>query len=61
MVQRVKGSVLSLQWLGSLLWQGFNPWPKNFHMLWAGPKKPKTKQIVSAQETTEAVNFVINN
>ena len=22
----------------SLLWHGFNPWPGNFHMPWAGPK-----------------------
>ena len=23
----------------SLLWLGFDPWPGNFHMLWAWPKK----------------------
>ena len=32
MVQQVKDPAVSLQWLGSLLWQGFKPWPKNFHM-----------------------------
>ena len=36
--QRVKDPVLSLQQLGLLLWHGFDPWPQNFHMLWAWPK-----------------------
>ena len=25
---------LSLQQLGLLLWYGFGPWPRNFHMPW---------------------------
>ena len=25
----------------SLLWLGFDPWPRNFHMLWAQPKTKK--------------------
>ena len=29
---------LSQQRLGSLLWHGFSPWPRNFHMPWALPK-----------------------
>ena len=29
----VKDPVLSVQWLKSLLWHGFNPWTRNFHML----------------------------
>ena len=33
MAQRVKDSALSL------LWYEFNPWPMNFHMPWAWPKK----------------------
>ena len=37
--KRVKDPALSLQWLGSLLWHGFSPWPGNFHMVWARPKK----------------------
>ena len=37
--QWVKGLALSLQRLWSLLWQGFDPWPRNFHILWTGPKK----------------------
>ena len=32
--QWVKDPALSLQWLGLLLWCGFDPWPRNFHMLW---------------------------
>ena len=32
MVQQVK------DWLGSLLCCGFNPWPRNFCMLWVWPK-----------------------
>ena len=33
MAQRAKDLTLSLQWLWSLLWRGFSPWPRNFHML----------------------------
>ena len=33
----VQNLMLSLQWLGLLLWRGFDPWPRNFHMPW--PKK----------------------
>ena len=37
--QRVKDLALSLMWLWLLLWCGFDPWPGNFHVLWAWPKK----------------------
>ena len=33
MAQEVKNLVVSL------LWPEFNPWPQNFHMPWAWPKK----------------------
>ena len=33
-----------LQWLGSLLWLGFSPWPGNFHMLQAGTKEKKERK-----------------
>ena len=39
MTQWVKDLVWLLQWLGSLLWYRFEPWPGNFHMPWAWPKK----------------------
>ena len=50
-MHQVKDPVLSLQWLGSLLWCRFNPWPGNFHMPWAQPKKkknlaPKEKKVI---------------
>lgn len=32
-VQQLKDPVSSLQWLGLLLWCGFDPWFENFHML----------------------------
>ena len=37
--QWVQYPALSLQWLESLLWLGFDPWPGNFHVLWVGPKR----------------------
>ena len=37
MAQLVKDTVLLL------LWRGFHPWPENFHMPWALPKKKKQK------------------
>ena len=39
--QWVNDPVLLLQWLGLLLWLGFDPWPRNFHIPWAWPKKEK--------------------
>ena len=33
--QWVKNLAWSLQQPGMLLWCGFNPWPRNFHMMWA--------------------------
>ena len=41
MAQWVKDMALSLEWLGSLLWLGFDPWPRNFHVSQAWPKKKK--------------------
>ena len=37
--QQVNDPVLSLLWLGSQLWHGFDLWPKNFCMPWAQPNK----------------------
>ena len=41
-VQYVKDLALSLQWLGTLLWRGFDPWPGNFRILRAWPKPNQT-------------------
>ena len=38
----VKDLVLSLLWLGSLLWRRFSPWPRTFCMLQAQPKQNKS-------------------
>ena len=35
----VKDLAVSLLWLGLLLWLKFDPWPGNFCMVWALPKK----------------------
>uniref|UniRef100_A0A8D1ZI69 Acyl-CoA thioesterase 11 n=1 Tax=Sus scrofa TaxID=9823 RepID=A0A8D1ZI69_PIG len=40
-LQWVKDLASSLQWLSSLLWHGFDPWPGNLSMLHAWPKKKK--------------------
>ena len=39
--QWVKDLSLSLQWLGLPLWCGFDPWPRNFHILKKKQKKKK--------------------
>ena len=36
--QWVKDPALSLQWLGTLLWSKFCPWPGNFHLPQTWPK-----------------------
>ena len=46
----ISGIVLSLQQPGSLLWREFDPWPRNFYMLW--PKKEKFLQSESYLPTT---------
>ena len=43
MAQWVKDPVLSLKWLGALRWCGFDPWPRNFHMLRVLLKNNKQK------------------
>ena len=44
MLQQVKELAQSLQWLRSLLWRGFNPWPGDFRMPLAWQKKKKKKK-----------------
>ena len=45
--------MLSLQWLGLLLWHGFDPWPKNFHMPWLWPKKKKKEEEEEEEKKAE--------
>ena len=51
MAQWVKDPLWSLRWLRWLLWHGFNPWPGNFHRLWAQPKKEKKRMHGGAATT----------
>ena len=46
----VEDLVLSLLQLGSLVWFGFNPWPKNFYMPWVWPKNNFLKVITKDVE-----------
>ena len=43
MEQLFKDLALLLQWLGSLLGHGFNPWPGDFCIPEVWPKKKKKK------------------
>ena len=45
-VQWVKDLVLLVQQLRSLLWLGFNPLPRKFHMPWAQTKKKIVKELL---------------
>ena len=64
--QQVKNPVLSLQWLGSLLWHMFNPWLGNFHILWACGNKTKqnknknknTKKLSPVTSCWDSCNFL---
>ena len=62
MVQCVKDLVLSLWWCGVQflaqaqwvkgllqLWLGFNPWPRNFHMLRVRPKIRSFRQCMASR------------
>ena len=41
MAQQVKDLALSFQWLGLLLWLGFDPWPRYFCIAVGTAKKKK--------------------
>ena len=56
MAQQVKDPVLSLLWLGSLPWCGFNPWPNNFCMPWVPPKKKITLKLSNLQQQKFAIS-----
>ena len=56
----VKDLALSFPWLGSLLWHGFEPWPRNFCMPWARPKqKTPNKQTNKKPQITLRETFGI--
>ena len=57
MTHWVKDPVLSLQWLGSLLWRGFHSWPGNFCMPQAQPKRKKGKKL---KESSHCGSVVMN-
>ena len=42
--QQVKDTALSLLWLGSLLWRGFYPWPRELLPTLGMAKKKKKKE-----------------
>ena len=42
--QWVKDPALSLQWLGSLLWHGLSPWPRNIYIPRVQPKRGEKKK-----------------
>ena len=44
--QQVKDPALSLLWLWLLLWCEFDSWPRNFCMMWAGPKEKKKNGMI---------------
>ena len=48
-VQQIKDPALSLPCPGSLLWQGFSPWPGNFHMLQVQPKQTNKQTLIMGQ------------
>ena len=54
MVKQIKDPVSSLQRLGSLLWLGFDPWPRNIHVPQNGQKeKGKRKRKEKRKKTKE--------
>ena len=58
MAQQVKDPALSLQWLGSSVWCGFNPWLGNFHMPQAKLKQ-KTKHNLDVTELNSPPVFIL--
>ena len=58
MVQWVKDLELSLQQLWSLLWGGFNPWPRNFHMPQGMARKKKKDHIELENNISDNESYV---
>ena len=56
---RLKDTVFSLLWLGSLLWCRFDPWPGNFPMPQGGKKKKKKKKRHTKNLKTQNSGFEI--
>ena len=54
-------SFLVTQWakdlVFSLLWHGFNPWPRNFHMTQAWPKKKSKKKYKIGKKEVKPSQF----
>ena len=57
--QQVKDLVLSLQWLGSLLWCGFDTWTQSLHMSWARPGKKKKKEVCKTHRCLRWINIIV--
>ena len=51
--QQVKDLTLSLLWLEALLWLGFDPWPRNFHVRLKKKKKKITVMGVPYWSSSE--------
>ena len=60
MAQQVKDLTLSLQQLGSLLWNEFDPWPRNFHMLQERPKKKKKERKKERKNDLARITTEVN-
>ena len=62
LVQQVKDPVLSLQWLGSLLWYRLDPWPRNFHIphRYCQKQKQKPKHRMMGLYGRYIFNFLSN-
>ena len=58
-MQLVKDLALSLQWLGSLLGRGFDPWSRNFHMLKCSQKFLKSVVDVLREREKKKKNGMI--
>ena len=58
MAEQIKYLGLPLQWPRSLVWHGFDPWPRNFHMLqtWPNKKVKKRSSHRGAAETKPTRN-----
>lgn len=49
----VKGLAWSLLWLRSLLWSGFDLWPRNIRIPWAQPKREDRNFEITQSEANK--------
>ena len=56
--QRIKDPAFLQLWCRSQLWQGLDPWPRNFQMPWVLPKEKRKEKRKGEKERKESIRSI---